>query len=181
MIWGLDVPTSLTWDWDNFMTRVLFSPPIGPEFDPFLCAFIGADPNGTLLSVLSAFARTDVDPWKEAAQLARMPRESATARLTEFILTLPNEPYANKPARTVAGELIALLPETSRVASPAPGKLTKTAPGVDPRLWFSLGTITVVLAGFVFLFWINRAPEPPARPLPASAKMTTLSPRELGR
>jgi len=43
---------------------------IGPEFDEFLCAPIGADRNGTGLSVLSALARLNVDPWQEATSLA---------------------------------------------------------------------------------------------------------------
>ena len=158
------------------MNRVVFAPPIGPEFDPFLCAFIGAHPNGTLLSVLSAYARTDIDPWKEAARLSRMPRETATARLTEFILALPNEPCSNKPAQTVAGELIALLPAPSRVASPTMTKALSSAP---PRLGISLGAVAFVI-GFAFLFWINnRAPEHAASPAPPSA--TALTPRELGR
>jgi hypothetical protein len=53
---------------------------IGPEFDEFLCAPIGADRNGTGLSVLSALARLNVDPWQEATSLARMPREAAVVR-----------------------------------------------------------------------------------------------------
>ena len=36
------------------------------EFDSFLCAPIGEERNGMLLSVLSALARLDVDPWQEA-------------------------------------------------------------------------------------------------------------------
>ena len=33
-----------------------------------------------LLSVLSALARLDIDPWQEAAQLAGLPGETATRR-----------------------------------------------------------------------------------------------------
>jgi hypothetical protein len=42
---------------------------IGPEFDA-ICAPMGADRNGTGLSVLSALARLNVDPWQEATSLA---------------------------------------------------------------------------------------------------------------
>lgn len=52
------------------MTHAALAPLIGPEFDKFLCASIGEDRNGTMLSVLSALARLDVDPWQEAADLA---------------------------------------------------------------------------------------------------------------
>ena len=43
---------------------------LGSEFDDFLYAPIGEDRNGMLLSVLSALARLDIDPWQEAAKLA---------------------------------------------------------------------------------------------------------------
>ena len=71
------------------MTHAALSPLIGPEFDQFLGASIGEDRNGTGLSVLSALARLDVDPWKEATSLARMPREAAAVRLSELIEALP--------------------------------------------------------------------------------------------
>jgi len=74
------------------MTHAALSPLIGPEFDQFLGASIGEDRNGTRLSVLSALARLDVDPWKEATSLARMPREAAAVRLTELIEALPFAP-----------------------------------------------------------------------------------------
>jgi hypothetical protein len=47
-----------------------WSPLIGSEFDEFLGASICEDRNGTGLSVLSALARLDVDPWIEATSLA---------------------------------------------------------------------------------------------------------------
>ena len=65
---------------------------IGPQFD-FLCAPIGEDRNGTTLSVLSALARLDVDPWSEATSLARMPREAAAERLTALIELAAARPF----------------------------------------------------------------------------------------
>ena len=47
------------------MTHAALSPLIGPEFDEFLGASIGVDRNGTGLSVLSAFARLNVDGKKQ--------------------------------------------------------------------------------------------------------------------
>lgn len=61
---------------------------LGPEFEDFLFAPIGADRNGMLLSVLSALARLDIDPWEEAARLAALPGEAATRRLSSLIATL---------------------------------------------------------------------------------------------
>ena len=61
------------------------------------------------LSVLSALARLNVDPWQEATSLARMPREAAVVRLTALIDALPNEGTIGIPT-TIAADLVALLP-----------------------------------------------------------------------
>jgi hypothetical protein len=53
--------------------------------------------NGTLLSVLSALARLDVDAWQEAANLARMSQEGAIQRLASLIAELSGGP-PNVPA-----------------------------------------------------------------------------------
>ena len=37
------------------------------------------------LSVLSAFARRNVDPWQEAARLSQLPRDVATGELCSLI------------------------------------------------------------------------------------------------
>lgn len=39
------------------------------EFNAFVFAPIGEERNGMLLSVMSALARRDIDPWQEAARL----------------------------------------------------------------------------------------------------------------
>ena len=92
------------------MTHAALSPLIRSEFDEFLGASIGEDRNGTRLTVLSAFARLDVDPWQEATSLARMPRNAAVVRLNTLIDALPSEPAIDIPAGTIAADLVALLP-----------------------------------------------------------------------
>jgi hypothetical protein len=93
------------------MTHAALSPLIGPEFDEFLGASIGEDRNGTGLSVLSAFARLNVDPWQEATSLARMPSDAAAARLTDLIEALPGATADAIPSRMIAAHLVALLPK----------------------------------------------------------------------
>ncbi len=93
------------------MTHAALSPLIGPEFDEFLFAAIGEDRNGTTLSVLSALARLDVDPWREATSLARMSREAAAERLSSLIDALPCDPASAIPSQTSAAALVALLPK----------------------------------------------------------------------
>jgi hypothetical protein len=83
------------------------------DFDPFLSAAVGEEPNGMTLSVVSALARTGLDPWREAAELARLPRRAATERLAALIAALPGAAPAGLPPGVLAG-LVALLPSAQR-------------------------------------------------------------------
>lgn len=87
----------------------------GSEFNDFLFAPIGEDKNGMLVSVLSGLARSDVDPWQEAAKLAQLPAETATKELAGLIGALPDRAASYPDPRTIAARLIALLP--SRLGS----------------------------------------------------------------
>ncbi len=40
--------------------------PHSPEFDRFLLAFVGEDRKGNAVTVLSALARLELEPWEEA-------------------------------------------------------------------------------------------------------------------
>lgn len=80
------------------------------EFDDFLFAPIDDDTNGMCLSVISALARLDVDPWQEAAELTGLPGKTATERLTSLIASLPDGLAVQRDAGTIAARLIALLP-----------------------------------------------------------------------
>jgi hypothetical protein len=91
------------------MTSLPISVP-GSEFNEFLFAPIGEDKNGMLVSVLSGLARSDVDPWQEAAKLAQLPGEAATKELAALIGALPDRAASYQDPRTIATRLIALLP-----------------------------------------------------------------------
>jgi len=97
------------------MTRCTSIAPLGSQFDSFLFAPIGEERNGTLLSVVSALARLDVDPWEEATELSRLPGDTATQRLASLIAALPEGTSAHLDSQSIAARLIALLP--CRVAS----------------------------------------------------------------
>ena len=96
---------------------------LGSEFDDFLFAPIGEDRNDMPLSVLSALARLDIDPWQEAAELARLPRETATQRLALSIAALPDGASAHLEHGTIAARLIALLPRLASSNIPSRGTL----------------------------------------------------------
>jgi len=90
---------------------------LASEFNDFLFAPIGEERNGMLLSVVSALARLSVDPWQEAANLAQLPRATATRRLASLIATLPDRPSTHLDPEANAARLIACLPR--RVGSNA--------------------------------------------------------------
>jgi len=89
---------------------------LGREFDAFLFAPIGEEPNGMSLSVVSALARSNVDPWQEAAKLARLPAKTATQRLASLLGALPGMRSAVIDSGAIAASLIALLPRPAIAA-----------------------------------------------------------------
>jgi len=126
------------------MTHSALAPLIGAEFDRFLGAPIGEGRNGTPLSVLSALARLDVDPWREAASLARMPADAAAARLTALIVALPDMPTKDVPATTIAAGLVALLPKAARfAASSSNGALAAVGPR-QAQIRFVFGALALM-------------------------------------
>ena len=98
------------------------APGLGSEFDDFLHARIVEDGNGLPLTVLSALARLNMDPWDEAARLAGMPRQTATGTLAALIAALPNAPPTRTASKALAASLVALLP----------GRMAASAPSADP-------------------------------------------------
>ena len=100
------------------------------QFEAFLVAPIGLEQNGMLLSVLSALARLDIDPWCEAASLAEMSTEAATERMRLLIAALPEETSAHSNADEIAARLIALLPPRQLISRPLSSKIMAGNTGV---------------------------------------------------
>jgi len=88
------------------------------QFDDFLFASIGQEQNGMSLSVVSALARLDIDPWAEAASLAQMSTEVATERMRLLIASLPEQSSPRADSEAIAARLIALLPPRSYISKP---------------------------------------------------------------
>jgi hypothetical protein len=79
----------------------------GCEYDEFLYAQLGEEANGMQLSVLSALARQNVDPWEIARRLTSLPREPAILVLTSLLARVPAGLAASDET---AARLIAMLP-----------------------------------------------------------------------
>jgi hypothetical protein len=132
---------------------------LASEFDNFLLAPIGDDNNGMQLSVLSALARLNVDPWEQAATLALLPADAATRKLAGMIAALPPGPTARAESTIIAARLIPLLPGRvrSEVLSGSTAPDAATAPRL-PKL-----TYLILYALFMLLMlavqWLSVRPQ----------------------
>ena len=130
-----------------------------PEFDDFLYAPIGTERNEMPLSVLSALARSDVDPWEEAAELSELPKDTATQRLALLIARLPGERWTQADSRTIATRLIELLPR--RFSSKVP--LAEEARGVRGMTGRAAAKILICAALAVIALIMAASREPSSR------------------
>jgi hypothetical protein len=143
------------------MTHAMPIPVPGSEFNDFLFAPIGEDQNGMLVSVLSGLARSDVDPWQEAARLAQLPGESATRRLAALIGALPDRAVPFPDPRMIATRLIALLPRRSRFDFEPQQTLQRSLTVMNSRPWWiSIAAMAFVL-GSQFLIASHQTPAKP--------------------
>jgi len=129
------------------MRRCASVAPLGSTFDKFLFAPLGDDENGMPISVLSALARLGLDPWHEAASLARLSAAGATQRLTTLINSLPDWPPTSLNSRTVAVGLVALLPQAVNSAA----SMSVPLPGAKPASRIQ-ATVVVSLCVAVWAF-----------------------------
>ena len=120
--------------------------PDGSDYDAFLLAEVGEDRTGAAVTVLSALARLDLEPWTEARELARLAREDAQARLTTHFEALTDIPALALASEGRAAKLVLLLPERAplRVLKPCES-------GTRNSLKLSISWTTVALVGAVVL------------------------------
>lgn len=123
--------------------------PDGSDYDPFLFAEVGEDRTGTTVTVLSALARLDLEPWTEARELSRLGREDAQVRLTTHFEAITDIPTLALASEGKAAKLVSLLPKR------APLRVSKSLEadtGRFPKL--SISWTTMALVGAVVLMWI---------------------------
>jgi hypothetical protein len=128
------------------------------EFDYFLFAPIGEDENGMSISVLSGLARSDLDPWQEAANLARLPGETAAQRLAALIGALPDRTALCADPRTIATRLVRLLPHPTRFNSASQGALHSARAVMNSRPWWVYVLFMSFMLGAQFLIASHQLP-----------------------
>ena len=87
------------------------------KYNDFLFAPIGEQANGMQLSVLSALARMNVDPWEEAARLATMSPGEAEWELIATLSKVPGRTWRLADAERIAKRLVQRLPHATYPAS----------------------------------------------------------------
>jgi len=117
------------------------------QFDAFLFAPLWEDPNGLQLSVLSVLARTNQDPWKEAARLAAMPRANAETSLVSSLRLAAVNGWDPTQASDLSARLVSLLPSAAATATVTPGAQGPHAQRVAYLLmWLGLVMTVALLA-----------------------------------
>ncbi len=92
----------------------------GTPYRAFLFAVVGEDAdNGLTVSMLSALARQDLDPWEMAEALARMGEDAAVERCAELLKALPCVQPGHEQRVVLAQGLVALLPTAAAARSVA--------------------------------------------------------------
>ncbi len=94
-----------------------------PDLNLFLFAGVGVERNGLTLTVLSALARLDLDPWDEAGRLSKLSRAEAADSFAGSLARLPAMP---RWPRGTTARLVALLPQDG-ILWPAPATEPATA------------------------------------------------------
>lgn len=145
---------------------------LGSEFERFLYAPIGQDNNGMPLSVLSALARQDVDPWDEAARLALLPEEKAVTQLVSLLGAFPHAPLACPDPASTATRLITLLPRPRDQVHPSLNLFVEAVAEKHPVFVSNLLFVLAYMILFLFSTWFItslQAPGPlqaPSTPAP---------------
>jgi hypothetical protein len=132
-----------------------------------------------MLSVVSALARTGVDPWGEAAELSRLPRRAATERLAALLAALPGSAPPSLPPGVVAG-LVALLPTTKRAGDSLRDAKPAQSSSSFWTIVFCLLSAALMLGGQQ-IAESRRASTPDAIHAPAAAVDASAAARPAGR
>ncbi len=132
------------------MVEMVHSPStfkLGLEFNAFLFAPIWDCVSDGPLTVASALARLDIDPWQEAAELALLRENAAAHRLVSRLAEIP---AAGPPPDLwpIAVRLVALLPR--RQASPKSLRPTSPRSVSAPQFLVFIAICVMALASVAF-------------------------------
>lgn len=121
---------------------------LAQEYAGFLYASIGEEVDGMPVSVLSALARLDMDPWEMASQLTVLPRATSVPLLASLLERLPSGPSNRRASEDIALRLVELLPPGRAAALGRRSPREKGLAGPEPLSL--LATIRLIAAFSLF-------------------------------
>jgi hypothetical protein len=132
------------------MTETRWLRPHPPEFERFLHASVGEDRKGYAVSVLSALARLDLDPWNETANLVAVGRDGARSRLGFLLSRFRDVPSLEQNHAMIARKLSLLLPERKQNHgfSQSARAIASGYPPVSGAVWMMLAIVFVLFQWF---------------------------------
>ena len=136
-------------------------------YNPFLFSGIGEEKVGIELTVFSALTRLGFDPWREAARLAGLPRETAVRAFAVTLAMLPEGDWKASDSEAISARLVNWLPGPSDLII-APVKSAGRRIGgsrmkPDLRTWLAWGVLAVALLVLAFQLQPDKNLEPGSR------------------
>ena len=157
---------------------------LGLAYNAFLFASIPDDGGPAPLNTVSVLARLDIDPWQEAAELTRLPKDSAIQRLTALLVRMPGRPNGLPDAEMVAMRLVALLPGLKSASSAVTARIASPGRVFDPT-FVAIGfgfAVVILVSGFFQANNIQTAAQTGGKPsLASSARLPTPSHPDIRR
>jgi hypothetical protein len=150
------------------------------RYNDFLFAPIYEEANGTALTVLSALARLDVDPWEEASRLAAMPKANAAGALVAMLDLIPDGRWSKSELEKIAARLAQLLPQTperATIVSTAGTKLSALQQG----FWVAWLVLTLVMSLVMSHFQQTTTNPNVSAPETGTSSPSTSTPSNSGR
>ncbi len=153
------------------MTNALSTSSLDFRLKAFLCASVDDTPSAEPLSVVSALARLDIDPWSEAAELSRLSRDAAARRLGGHLARVSRRPGDQGDHGAAAERLIGLLPRSGESAAlapatPSPGGAAATGSAGMIIIFLVASAFTVATFSFITA---QHLPDPLGAVTPASS------------
>jgi hypothetical protein len=117
------------------------------EYNAFLFAAVGEEKVGLPLTVLTALTRLGFDPWREAARLSDLPKETAARVFAVTISMLPEGDWKASDSEAIAARLVNWLPGRSVAVIPSVaagrGGSEKVKSGF--AMWLAWGVLAAAL------------------------------------
>jgi hypothetical protein len=138
---------------------------LSASYDDFLFAPVCEDANGMRLSVLSALARMNVDPWEEAGRLATLPKATAERTLLSVLDRVSGRSWKSLEAAAIAARLIRLLPHSGEAGPTRAPKANFAAGAANGRgrqsaYWWVLLAVAIAMSFMLLRHQENTTVDP---------------------